>query len=91
MPTYLYACENCLEEWKERHGMSEEIKECQRCESENIYRKPSLFANLSKHKGDKKQKVGSHVKEFIENSKEGLKQQKEELEGKSTFRSFCCS
>jgi putative FmdB family regulatory protein len=82
MPIYLYACEDCSEEWKESHGMSEEIEECGTCQSKNIYRKPSLFANLSKRVDDKKQKVGSHVKEFIKNSEEQLKQQKKELRGK---------
>jgi len=82
MPIYLYACEDCSDEWKEKHGMTEEIEECHQCKSKNIYRKPSFFANLSKHKDDKIKKVGSHVKEFIDSSKEQLKQQKEELKGK---------
>ena len=82
MPIYLYACKDCLTEWKESHGMTEEIEECQHCQSKNIYRKPSLFANLSKHRDDKKQKVGSHVREFIDDSREQLKKQKEELKGK---------
>jgi hypothetical protein len=80
MPTYIYACEDCLEEWKERHSMHEEIEICVVCESKNVYRKPSLFCNLSKTKTDnRKPKVGSHVKEFIEKSKDELKQQKTEL------------
>tara|TARA_R100000152_G_C6713217_1_gene140466 strand:+ start:580 stop:831 length:252 start_codon:yes stop_codon:yes gene_type:complete len=82
VPIYLYACEDCETEWKENHGMTEEIENCHACGSDKIYRKPSLFANLSRHKDNKKQKVGSHVKEFIENSKEVLKQQKEELKEK---------
>jgi len=79
MPIYVYACDDCYGEWKESHGMTEEVDECQWCESGNIYRKPSLFCNLSKQKDNKKQKVGSHVKEFISDSKRELKQQKEQL------------
>ena len=78
MPIYLYACEDCDGEWKESHSMTEEIEECQWCKSTNIYRKPSFISNTLKRES-KKQKVGSHVREFIEDSKRELNQQKEGL------------
>lgn len=79
MPIYVYACDDCQQEWKENHGMTETIEECKLCESENIYKKPSLFSNLSKQAEVRKEKVGSHVEEFIKNSKKELDQQKEDL------------
>jgi hypothetical protein len=82
MPTYVYACDDCCEEWKENHGMTEKVEECKQCESKNIYRKPSIFHNLSKRPELDKPKVGSHVEEFIKNSKKELDQHKEELKGK---------
>tara|TARA_R110002020_G_scaffold151975_1_gene329449 strand:+ start:36 stop:284 length:249 start_codon:yes stop_codon:yes gene_type:complete len=78
MPIYIYACSDCGGEWKESHSMHEEIEECSWCESANIYRKPSLFCNLSKQK-ERKQKVGSQVRESIEDSRKDLEQQKEGL------------
>ena len=82
MPIYVYACDDCSEEWKENHGMTETIEECKLCESQNIYRKPSMFCNLSKQTEERKEKVGSHVEEFINSSKKDLDQQKEDLKSK---------
>tara|TARA_R110000824_G_scaffold67377_5_gene174502 strand:+ start:26043 stop:26294 length:252 start_codon:yes stop_codon:yes gene_type:complete len=82
MPIYVYACDDCFGEWKESHGMTEEVDNCHWCESGNIYRKPSAFVNLSKQ-FKQKLKVGSHVKEFIEDSRKELEQQKKEAEQKN--------
>ena len=79
MPIYVYQCQDCLGEWKENHGMTEEIENCSWCDSQNIHRKPSEFSNLSK-KTEQKQKIGDLTNEFIENSKEDLLKQKEELD-----------
>tara|TARA_R110002074_G_scaffold361001_2_gene533991 strand:+ start:13193 stop:13441 length:249 start_codon:yes stop_codon:yes gene_type:complete len=79
VPIYLYQCLSCLGEWKENHGMTEEVKDCFWCDSHNIHRKPTEFTNLSK-KAEQKQKVGDLTNEFIENSKEDLLKQKEELD-----------
>tara|TARA_R100000995_G_scaffold79392_2_gene50430 strand:- start:1948 stop:2199 length:252 start_codon:yes stop_codon:yes gene_type:complete len=82
MPIYVYACDDCEEEWKENHGMAETVEECKLCESQNVYRKPSMFSNLSKQTEVKREKVGSHVEEFIKNSKKELDRQKEDLNNK---------
>lgn len=81
MPIYIYQCQECLGEWKENHGMTEKSEFCFWCDSQDIFRKPSNFSNLSK-KVDEKKKVGDLTNEFIENSKEDLKKQKEELDKK---------
>jgi|TARA_R100000008_G_C3583137_1_gene170035 hypothetical protein len=61
--------------------MSEKIEYCDVCETiGTLVRKPSMFFNAKK---DSKQKVGSHVKEFIEDAKNDLKDQKEELKNKN--------
>ena len=81
MPIYVYECGSCLGVWKETHGMSENGPEdCFWCDSKNVYRKPSNFNNLSKSKQNSDKKVGVLTNEFIENSKEDLKRQKEDLE-----------
>ena len=79
MPIYVYQCLDCLGEWKESHLMSESIEECHWCMSHNIRRKPSNFSYTGK-KQDKVKKVGDLTHEFIENSKEDLKNQKKELD-----------
>ena len=77
MPIYVYQCGDCLGEWKENHLMSETIEECPWCSSKNIGRKPSNCSYNSK-KQEQTQKVGDLTREFIENSKDDLKNQKKE-------------
>ena len=79
MPIYVYQCGDCLGEWKENHLMCEVIEECPWCSSGNIGRKPSNFSYNSK-KQEQTKKVGCLTKEFIENSKDDLKNQKKELD-----------
>ena len=81
MPIYVYQCTDCLGEWKESHGMTEDAESCAWCDSQNIHRVPSNFVNLSK-KLDVKRKVGDLTNEFIEESKESLQNQKKELDNK---------
>ena len=59
--------------------MSETVEECPWCSSKNISRKPSNFSYSSK-KQEQTKKVGDLTDEFIENSKEDLKNQKKELD-----------
>jgi hypothetical protein len=59
--------------------MSESIEDCPWCDSKNIARKPSDFTFNSK-KQEKQKKVGDLTREFIENSKEDLKNQKKGLD-----------
>jgi len=79
MPIYVYECGDCLGEWKESHSMTEDINDCHWCESNNIYRVPSTFTNLSK-KTEIKRKVGDLTKEFIQDSQKDLKAQKKILD-----------
>ena len=79
MPIYVYQCGDCLGEWKENHLMSESIEDCPWCDSKNIARKPSDFTFNSKNQ-EKQKKVGDLTREFIENSKEDLKNQKKGLD-----------
>ena len=79
MPIYVYQCADCLGEWKENHLMSETIEECPWCDSRNIGRKPSEFY-YGGNKQAKKKKTGDLTKEFIESSKEDLKNQRKELD-----------
>jgi len=79
LPIYVYQCGDCLGEWKENHLMSETVEECPWCSSKNVGRKPSNFSYGLK-KEQKINKVGDLTNEFIENSKQDLKNQKKELD-----------
>ena len=79
MPIYVYQCGDCLGEWKENHLMGEKVEECPWCSSKNIGRKPSEFS-YNANKKQKKKKIGDLTNEYIENSKEDLKNQRKELD-----------
>ena len=81
MPVYIYECEECEEQFKVSHGMTEDHEKCDSCESNEIRRVPTLFTNLAK-KRTINNKTGDITKEFIENSKEELRNEKRELDGK---------
>jgi uncharacterized membrane protein YgcG len=63
--------------------MTETMEDCEVCEiSGSLTRKPSMFSSIKK-KPEQKQKVGDHVKSFIEEAKQDLNQQKNNLEKKN--------
>jgi len=77
MPIYTYKCDNCEEEFRVSHSMTETQEICEVCENINtLTRVPSIFSNV---KIERKHKVGNIVKDFIEESKEDLKEQKQDL------------
>jgi len=80
MPTYVYECHDCFEQFEVSHGMTETWPHCEWCKSEKIDRKPLFFTNLSKTKL-KKNRVGDLTKDFIDTSKEALRDYKKDLEG----------
>jgi peptide subunit release factor 1 (eRF1) len=76
VPKYTYKCKNCLYEFEVRHGIKERLYDCENCNnSETLERIPQL-TNIIRTNQVGKQKVGSVVKEFIEENKEILKQEK---------------
>ena len=73
MPKYSYRCSHCCKEFEIYHSMFEEITKCD-CGSDNIERIPSLSFSVSNH-----DKAGKLVKEFIENTKQDIKAEKQKL------------
>ena len=78
----MYLCEECGKELKTRHSIKEKYTNCQEiedCELKgDLRRLPSNFSAQYK-KQEKKQKVGSLVNDFIEETREELKGEKEIL------------
>ena len=78
MPKYLYHCEACDERFTTFHLMSETLEQCEKCGLEDSLKKLPLFPiNLNKSK--KKKKVGEVVEQYIKNTKEEVKEEKEKL------------
>jgi len=79
MPIYIYGCDQCGSELTVSHSMTEIMEDCEVCEiSGSLTRRPSMFSSVKK-KPEQKQKVGDHVKSFIEEAKQDLSQQKDNL------------
>ena len=81
MPRYTYNCEECGETFNAVHSMSTLLEKKDECPDECILNKlPSnltILKNNVKYKN--KQKVGSVVKSSIEEMKQDIKQEKEDL------------
>lgn len=81
MPKYIYYCKKCEREFEVRHSLKEVVEICQLCElSDEVVRRPSTIF-LSKKNTDftKKNKVGSVVKETIEDATRELRAEQEKL------------
>ena len=77
MPKYNYKCNKCGEINTFFHSMGEKKETCERCKAEgSLTRIPSNFMLFQEKK---EQKVGSIVKQSIEDFREDLKDEKEKL------------
>jgi len=78
MPRYMYRCNACTGEFMVMHMMKEVLTICELCESEGVLDKiPQLMASPLKKKG--KPKVGTAVKEHIEDTRKDLKEEQKRL------------
>ena len=80
MPRYTYHCEECEVIFQTVHSIKEKLTDCEECDSKDTLKRiPSVPMVLNNKQGIEKRQVGSFVKEYIEDAKEDLKQEKEEL------------
>ena len=88
MPIYKYLCSECEQESVYMHP-SEELKDdCEKCNSRNSLSKMLNRPNIIKNNPENKDgKVGEITKKYIEDNREILKQQKEELKKKNYDKS----
>jgi putative FmdB family regulatory protein len=79
VPKYCYRCKECDYEFETRHGMTERLYDCNNCGiSESLQRIPQI-TNIVKTETDmSKNKTGSLVKEYIEENKNILKEEKKQ-------------
>ncbi len=77
MPLYVYKCEDCNKEFEIRHSMSHEGQACIHCNSENIFKLPSL--SIEAHRRIHSSRAGKIVDKYIKDVKEEVKQDKRKL------------
>ncbi len=78
MPRYVYKCKSCGGEMDVRHGITEHLEDCLLCEmKDTLYRIPQL-TNIVKKQEQSERETGSLVKEYIEENKKILRQEKKE-------------
>ena len=74
MPKYAYRCTNCEDQFETRHSMRDRLYDCIKCnQPETLMRIPQM---VFKQTIDK-EAPGVLVKEYINDNKEILKEQKE--------------
>jgi putative FmdB family regulatory protein len=78
MPRYQYRCKACEEVSTIYHPSSETQSVCPKCDSGSTLVK-LLTTFTTRIKGTKPNKVGQVTEQFIEDSRQELKQQKEQL------------
>lgn len=78
MPVYVYKCKDCNEVFEARHSMSFEDQSCIECKSDNVFRLPQgSLAKTSAPTGHSK--PGKLVDEYIEETREEIKREKQKL------------
>ena len=78
MPKYLYSCANCKAMISMYHAMSESREDCIECDTPgSLTKKPSTFN--TEPAADSAKAAGELVKQSIEEFKEDLANQKDEL------------
>jgi putative FmdB family regulatory protein len=79
MPLYSYRCGLCGHIFDEFHSIKEVRTDCLECGDKNgLQRVIQEFLNLKKQDGEKKE-VGSLVKNYIEETKREIDEEKEKL------------
>ena len=77
MPVYVYECRSCKQTFEKRHGMFFEQDRCILCQSEDIFKVPSI--QVQPKKTSTKRKAGKIVDEFIKDAKDEIKREKKKL------------
>jgi putative FmdB family regulatory protein len=84
MPRYQYECQHCGITIRAFHSYKEMLTDCDKCESKDTLKKilSVPFYGSKTLSPEKQSDVGELTKEYIEENRELLQQQKEELKDK---------
>jgi putative FmdB family regulatory protein len=75
MPRYVYKCQSCEESFTVFHGMSEDQEHCEICGAVGTVKRIPQMPSVK----IMSQKAGQLVDEYIQDTKEELKREKEKL------------
>ena len=78
MPKYCYKCSECGSEVEVRHSMSERLTDCKVCNNQGVLTRIPQLTNIVRKQEQGERKTGSLVKDYIQQNKEILKEQKKE-------------
>lgn len=76
MPRYLYHCEKCDSHYEYYHSMSEKKTQCESCKEDTLLKVPVFGGTIKK---ENQQKVGAIVEKHIEEAREEIRKEKENL------------
>ncbi len=74
MPSYVYECEECGEVFEAFHSITFDLEECQVCNSSGCLNRIPEMPNYTI-----KKKAGKVVKEYIEQVRQEVKQEKQDM------------
>ena len=78
MPKYCYKCSVCANEYEIRHSITERLEDCKVCNNEGVLIRIPQLTNIVKKEEQGERETGSLVKEYIEENKKILRQEKKE-------------
>ena len=76
MPVYCYRCKKCSKDFEIKHSMFYEGQTCIFCESNEIFKLPSI---MKKQNNNFQNKPGKIVNNFIEETRKEINKDKKEL------------
>ena len=79
MPRYTYRCDVCAEYFEVFHSIHDRLTDCKCGSQGSLERVPSLPFRVSIDRGE--QKPGEVVKEFIEDAREEIEEEKRKMKG----------
>ena len=81
MPKYVYECRECGFVKEVVHSMQEKLKDCEECDTIDVLTRIPSFSIATKSTNSS-DKTGDRVKDFIEEARTELKEEKECLKRK---------
>jgi len=81
MPIYVYRCDNCKTEFKEKHSIHDKLTDCAVCEvNDSLVRVPSMMG--IPFKAPSKRRTGELVDSYIEEVRRDVEETKQRLKKK---------
>tara|TARA_Y100000310_G_C20672271_1_gene810929 strand:- start:1700 stop:1957 length:258 start_codon:yes stop_codon:yes gene_type:complete len=79
MPRYTYRCSQCEDIFEIAHSISERLKDCEACNTDGSLKRIPGKINVLRKVSPGVEQPGSIVKKHIEEAKESISEQREEM------------